>query len=92
MVSKQAIALIFIACLVFVECAPSRALDKISDTIQVDSNKLESLNREKRVGAPWWCNAAVTKCNGGEDPCCYGWWANPRDACRAACAQCNRAC
>ena len=39
-------------------------------------------------GAPWWCNAARTKCNGGEDSCCSGWWKNPIEGCNA----CERHC
>ena len=32
---------------------------------------------------PWWCNAARTRCAGGEDPCCKGWWSNPMEGCYA---------
>lgn len=58
-----------------------------------ETNGLRALfKKDEKVAAPWWCNAAVTKCDGGEDPCCYGFWANPKDACKAACAQCGRSC
>ena len=89
MVSKLTLALVVLSCLVVIECAPQNVMTNHLVGVKSEPGELKI---DKRADAPWWCNAAVTKCNGGEDSCCYGYWASPRDACRAACAQCGRSC
>lgn len=104
MIKEKILSLVlFSTCLALIKCAPHETVDFREDNDE--SMRLERHEmilkgggekpfgeREKRADPPWWCNAAVTKCNGGEDPCCAGYWANPKDACQAACAQCNRSC
>ena len=92
MISKQIILLVIVALfLALIQCAP-RNLVVIKPAEFGKTTKVGELGRAQQANDPWWCDAAVSKCNGVEDTCCYNYWSSPQDACRSACAQCGRSC
>ena len=93
MISKQILLLVVVAlCLALIQCGAPRNFAVTEPAYFGNTTEIGELARVKRAPAPWWCDAAVAKCNGSEDPCCYGYWASPQDACNSACAQCGRSC